>query len=228
VSRRRQPGTPGADPDDGAGARPLLRGVLHAAGFVVAVAVGGVFVAATDGRRLVAAAAFAGSAAAMLGASTLYHRGTWSPRVRPWMRRLDHTGIYLLIAGTYTAVGLVSLHGTVQHVVLTVVWCGAGAAIVLKVSWIRAPKWVSALIGIALGWVGVAAAPQIAASAGPAALALLAAGGIAYTAGAVVYAGRRPDPVPAVFGYHEVFHALTLVALACQYVAIAFFVVRVG
>jgi hemolysin III len=208
--------------------RPLLRGTLHQAGFVVACAVGTVFLSALDGRRLVAAAAFAASAAAMLGASALYHRVTWSARVRPWMRRIDHAGIYLLIAGTYTAVGLLALHGSLQHVVLGLVWGGAGAAILAKFCWVASPKWLSAAVGVVLGWVGIAALPQLLRTAGPAAVALLAAGGVAYTVGAVVYARRKPDPLPAVFGYHEMFHALTLVALACQYVAIAFFVVRVG
>ncbi len=208
--------------------RPRLRGVLHMGGFVAACLVGSAFLAAVDGRRLVAAAAFAGSAAVMLGASTLYHRVTWRPRARMWMRRADHAGIYLLIAGTYTPVGLLALHGTMQRVVLTVVWAGAGAAILTKLCWVGAPGWLSAVFGLALGWVGVAAMPQLASSSGPAAVALLAAGGVAYTVGAVVYAFRRPDPIPTVFGYHEVFHALTLVALTCQYVAIAFFVVRVG
>jgi hemolysin III len=208
--------------------RPLLRGTLHQAGFVVACAVGTVFLSALDGRRLVAAAAFAASAAAMLGASALYHRVTWSARVRPWMRRIDHAGIYLLIAGTYTAVGLLALHGSLQHVVLGLVWGGAGAAILAKFCWVASPKWLSAVVGVVLGWVGIAALPQLLRTAGPAAVALLAAGGVAYTVGAVVYARRKPDPLPAVFGYHEMFHALTLVALACQYVAIAFFVVRVG
>jgi len=208
--------------------RPLLRGTLHQAGFVVACAVGTVFVSAVDGRRLVAAAVFAASAAAMLGASALYHRVTWSARVRPWMRRIDHAGIYLLIAGTYTAVGLLALHGSLQHVVLGLVWGGAGAAILAKFCWVASPKWLSAVVGVMLGWVGIAALPQLLRTAGPAAVALLAAGGVAYTVGAVVYARRKPDPLPAVFGYHEMFHALTLVALACQYVAIAFFVVRVG
>jgi hemolysin III len=207
--------------------RPLLRGTLHAAGFVVACIVGAFFVGSTNGLRLVGAAVFAGSAAAMLGASALYHRVTWSPRARPRMRRVDHAGIYILIAGTYTPVGLLSLHGSLQHVVLAVVWAGAGAAILTKVCWVGAPKWLSAVFGIALGWVGVAAMPQIAHSAGVAAVVLLGAGGIAYTLGAIVYARGKPDPAPAVFGYHEVFHALTLVALACQYVAIAIFVVGV-
>ncbi|MGZ4415582.1 MAG: PAQR family membrane homeostasis protein TrhA [Gaiellaceae bacterium] len=208
--------------------RPLLRGRLHQAAFVVALLVGSVFLSFVDGRRLVAGAVFAGSVALMLGASTLYHRVTWRPRARLWMRRADHAGIYLLIAGTYTPVGLLALHGTLQHVVLSVVWVGAAVAILMNLCWVSAPKWLSAVIGIALGWVGVAALPQLARVAGPAAVALLGAGGLAYTAGAVVYARRRPDPVPAVFGYHEVFHALTLVALACQYVAIVFFVVPVG
>jgi hemolysin III len=208
--------------------RPRLRGVLHQFGFVAACGVGSVLVAVVDGRRLVAAAVFAGSAAAMLGASALYHRVTWSPRARLRMRRVDHAGIYVLIAGTYTAVGLLGLHGSLQHVVLGVVWGGAGVGILVKLCWVAAPKWLSAVVGVALGWVGIVAMPQLLRAAGPAAVALLGAGGLLYTAGAVVYARRRPDPYPAVFGYHEVFHALTLAALACQYVAIAFFVVRVG
>ncbi|HEY7258272.1 MAG TPA: hemolysin III family protein [Gaiellales bacterium] len=209
--------------------RPLLRGWLHFAGFVAAAIVGALFIgAADDGRRELAAAAFAGAAMTTLAVSSLYHRVTWSPRARLWMRRADHAGIYLLIAGTYTAVGLLSLHGRLQQIVLGVVWSGAAAATLTKFCWVRAPKWLSALFGIALGWVGVLALPQLAHSTGPGAIVLLAAGGVAYTAGALVYALRRPDPIPTVFGYHELFHALTLVALACQYVAIAFFVVRVG
>ena len=211
-------------------ARPRLRGVLHQVAFVVACGVGtALIVYAHGGLRVVGAAVFAASAAAMLGASALYHRVTWrSTRMRLRMRRVDHAGIYLLIAGTYTPVGLLSLHGTMQHVVLAVVWAGAGAAILTKICWVGAPKWLSAVFGLALGWVGVVALPQLFHSAGGAAVALLGAGGLAYSAGAIVYARRRPDPVPAVFGYHELFHALTIVALACQYVAIAFFVVDVG
>jgi hemolysin III len=205
-----------------------LRGALHGAGFFVAVGVGIAFVLAADGRAVAPAIVFAASAATMLGVSTLYHRITWTPTIRPWMRRADHAGIYLLIAGTYTPVGVLSMHGTLQRVVLVVVWCGAAAAILVKLCWVRSPKWLSAVFGLTLGWVGVIAFPQLDRSSGPAAVALLAAGGLAYSAGAIVYARRKPDPFPTVFGYHELFHALTLVALACQYVAIAFFVVRVG
>jgi hemolysin III len=185
-------------------------------------------VSATDGRRAVAAAIFAGSVAAMLGASALYHRITWTQRARLWMRRVDHAGIYLLIAGTYTPVGLLSLHGAMQKAVLAIVWSGAALALLTKFCWVAAPKWLSAVVGIALGWVGVAALPQLAEANGIAPVVLLAVGGVAYTAGGIVYALKRPNPFPSIFGYHELFHALTLVALACQYVAIAFFVVDVA
>ena len=210
-------------------AKPRLRGVLHEAAFFVALVAGVLLVVYADSARAsTAAAVFAGSVVAMLGASALYHRVTWSVRARPWMRRIDHAGIYLLIAGTYTPVGLLTLRGTMRELVLAIVWSGAAAAILLRFAWVDAPKWLSVVLGVSLGWAGVAAMPQVARYAGVTAVTLLAVGGLAYTAGAVVYARRKPDPVPAVFGYHEVFHALTLVAVSCQYVAIAFFVVRVG
>jgi hemolysin III len=220
----------GSAPTLPAPGKPRLRGVLHEVAFVVALAIGPLLgVEAKGVRASVAAAVFAGSVAAMLFASTLYHRIDWkTPVARLRMRRIDHAGIYILIAGTYTPIGLISLHGAVQHAVLGVVWSGAAAATLMKFVWVSAPKWLSAAIGIALGWVGVAAMPQLERAAGPAAVALLAVGGVAYTAGAIVYARRKPDPVPLVFGYHELFHALTLVAVVCQYCAIAFFVIRVG
>ena len=203
--------------------------MLHQTAFFVALAVGSLLVVFADGvRGTLAATVFAAAVAAMLGASALYHRVTWSPRVRPWMRRVDHAGIYLLIAGTYTPVGLLVVHGQTRDIVLAIVWSGAAAAIILKFAWVGAPKWLSAVTGIAVGWAGVAAMPQVVQHAGWAAFALLAAGGLAYTVGALVYAFRRPNPLPSVFGYHEVFHALTLVAVTCQYVAIAFFVLRIG
>jgi hemolysin III len=209
--------------------RPRLRGVLHQAAFSASLVVGTLLIVYAEGaRERTAAAVFAGSVSAMLGASALYHRVTWSPSLRLWMRRIDHAGIYLLIAGTYTPVGLLILRGAWQTVILAIVWSGAGAAAILKFAWVEAPKWLAAAIGIALGWVGVIVMPQLATRAGIAAVVLLAAGGVAYTLGAIVYARRRPDPAPHVFGYHELFHALTLVAVACQYVAVAFFVVRVG
>jgi hemolysin III len=203
--------------------------VLHQVAFMIAIVLAPLLIVGADGGRpRLAAAVFAGSVAACFGASALYHRVTWTPRVRLWMRRIDHAGVYLLIAGTYTPVSLLVLRGAWRPVVLTVVWAGAAAAIVLKFVWVQAPKWLAAAIGLALGWVAVIALPQLIAHLDPAAVALLIAGGLAYSAGAIVYALRRPDPLPAVFGYHELFHALTIVGVACQYVAIAFFVVRAG
>jgi hemolysin III len=209
--------------------KPLLRGVLHQGAFLAALVVGPLLVVgAGDERERIAAAVFAASVAACFGASALYHRVTWTPAVRPWMRRVDHAGIYLLIAGTYTPVCLLVLNGTWRLVILVIVYAGAFAAVALKFAWVDAPKWLAAVLGIALGWTGVVMLPQLATRLDPAAVALLGAGGLLYTAGAIVYARRRPDPIPHVFGYHELFHALTIVAVACQYVAIAFFVIRVG
>jgi hemolysin III len=203
--------------------------VLHQAAFAVSLVVGTLLIVGADGaRRHVAAAVFAASVAACFGASALYHRVTWTPNLRRWMRRIDHAGIYLLIAGTYTPVCLLVLDGTWRIVVLAIVYAGAAAAVVLKFAWVDAPKWVAAALGLALGWTAVVALPQLATRLNPAAVALLGVGGLAYTAGAIIYARRRPNPMPMVFGYHELFHALTIAAVACQYVAIAFFVIHAG
>jgi len=214
-------------PVEGAEVRPSLRGVLHAVAFVVSCVIGALFVAYAPAGNGFAAGVFAVSVSVMLGTSSLYHRITWRPNRRLWMRRADHAAVFLLIAGTYTPVALIGLHGAWRTSVLAVVWAGAAIATITKMCWIRSPKWLSAAIGIALGWVAVVALPQLARSEGFTALFLLATGGVAYTVGAVVYAVRRPNPLPRVFGYHELFHALTILALSCQYVAIAVFIVRV-
>ena len=205
--------------------RPRFRGVLHQYAFFAALVAGVLLVAAAEGdlARL-SAAVFAASVALMLGVSALYHRVVWPPGPRRWIRRLDHAAIFLLIAGTYTPFGLVALDGNWRIVVLAVAWTGAFAAIVLKVAWIDAPRWVPAVLAVALGWVGVVAMPQILDTVGVAPLVLLAVGGAFYTAGALIYAFKRPDPVPSVFGYHELFHALVVAAAACQYVGVALFV----
>ena len=209
--------------------RPLLRGVLHQAAFTVSLVVGTLLIVGADGvSRHVAAAVFASSVAACFGLSAIYHRVTWTARFRLWMRRLDHAGIYLLIAGTYTPVCLLVLTGAWRLGVLVGVCVGAGVGIAAKFIWVDAPKWVAVAIALALGWTAVLVLPQLATRLNPAAIVLLGAGGLAYTAGAIIYARRRPDPLPAVFGYHELFHALTIVAVACQYVAIAFFIIRAG
>jgi hemolysin III len=205
--------------------RPRFRGVLHQYAFFVAVVVGVLLVASAEGGvARISAIVFAASVAVMLGVSALYHRIVWPPRPRRWIRRLDHAAIFLLIAGTYTPFGLVALDGAWRVAVLAIAWTGAFAAIVLKVTWIDAPRWVVAVLAVALGWVGVVALPQILDSVGIAPLTLIAVGGAFYTAGAIIYALKRPDPVPSVFGYHEIFHALVVAAAACQYVGVALFV----
>jgi hemolysin III len=204
--------------------KPRLRGVFHELGFYAALGLGAALVAtAQDGRARVAASVFAGSVVFCFGASALYHRPTWRPPVRAWLARLDHAGVYLLIAGTYTPFGLLVMSEDWAVPVLTIVWAGALGATFLKLFWFRAPKWLSAAIGLALGWVGMAAFSQLLKVPLPG-LVLVLVGGLLYTLGAVVYAYRRPDPVPHVFGYHELFHVLTLGAVGCQYAAIAFFV----
>ncbi len=205
--------------------RPRFRGVLHQYTFFVSVLLGVLLViGAQGGVERLSALVFAASVAAMLGVSALYHRVVWPPGPRRWIRRLDHAAIFLLIAGTYTPFGLVALDGTWRVVVLAIVWSGALAAIVLKVAWIDAPRWVAAVVAVGLGWVGVFALPEIHRSVGMSPLALAAVGGLLYTAGGIIYALRRPDPLPSVFGYHELFHALVVAAAGCQYVAVALFV----
>jgi len=204
--------------------KPRLRGVFHEVGFYAALVAGAFLVATAEaGRARVAAIVFATCLAICFGASALYHRPTWRPRPRAWLARLDHAGIYLLIAGTYTPFGLLVMSRGWAIPVLSVVWGGAAAAILLKLVWVRAPKWLSAAIALALGWVAAAAFTQLL-KVPVTGLVLVVAGGLLYTAGAVVYARKRPDPVPHVFGYHELFHVLTVAAAACQYSAIAFFV----
>lgn len=208
--------------------KPRLRGVFHEIGFYAAIALGlPLVLTAEEGRARAAALVFSCCLAGCFGASALYHRPTWSPGTRLWLARLDHAGVYLLIAGTYTPFGLLVMSEGWGVPVLGVVWGGAAAAILLKLVWVRAPKWVSAAIGLALGWIGVVAVTQLL-KIGPAGIALVIAGGLFYSAGAVVYAMRRPDFRPAVFGYHELFHVLTLAAAACQFAAVAFFVLPLG
>jgi hemolysin III len=205
--------------------RPSLRGKLHAWAFPGAVALAVALIwSAPNGVPTLAAAVFGACVAIMLGTSALYHRVLWAPKARRMMRRADHAAIYLLIAGTYTPYGLLVLEGGWRWTVLAIAWCGSAAAIVQKFVWVDAPTWVAAAIGIGLGWIGVVAFPEIVRDTGVTGTTLLVLGGCLYTVGAVVYARKRPDPVPRVFGYHELFHALVVAAALCQYAAIAFFV----
>jgi hemolysin III len=206
--------------------KPRWRGVTHQWAFFVSLVTGAALVlAAPNGKARVAAVVYAISVAALFGVSALYHRINWaSEAARRWMRRLDHSMIFLLIAGTYTPFALLALEGRLATAILVAVWAGALGGIVFKLAWISAPKWLVSTMYVVLGWVAVAAMPQLVARLGAVATSLVAAGGVLYTAGAVIYASRRPDPVPGVFGYHEVFHALVITAAALQYAAVAFFV----
>lgn len=204
--------------------KPKLRGVFHEIGFYLAAATGVTLIVTADpGRARVAAAIFAGCVAACFGASAVYHRPTWRPRARAWLARVDHAGVYLLIAGSYAPFGLIVMSRGWAIPVLGIVWSGAFVAILLKLFWLRTPKWLSAVIGLTLGWVGAVAFSQLL-PLPVTAIALVVATGLLYTAGAVIYARRRPNPYPRVFGYHELFHVLTVAAAACEYVAVAFYV----
>ena len=200
--------------------KPRFRGVMHQYAFFVAVVLGAALVIAADGtRERIAAGVYALGLAGLLGTSALYHRLTWAPRARMWMRRLDHSMIFVLIASTVTPIGLLALEDPLRTVLLAVVWGGALAGVGLCLLWPTAPKWVSSATYLAVGWTGVVAMPELASYAWSA-LALLAAGGVLYTVGAVVYALGRPDPAPKVFGYHEIFHALVVAAAALHFAAV--------
>ncbi len=208
-----------------AAVKPKLRGVSHEWAFFVSLFLGaGLIFAAKTPRATLAVAIYAVSLSALLGTSALYHRVEWKrPNVRRWMRRLDHSMIFFLIAGTYTPFALLVLHGPLAAAILVVVWIGAIAGAAVEMVWIDHPKWVAALIYMSLGWVAAVAFPELWADMGVTGTLLVAAGGLLYTAGAVVYATQRPNPNPRVFGYHEVFHALVIAAAAAHFTAIAFF-----
>jgi len=209
--------------------KPKLRGVSHQYAFFVSLACGaGLIAAASGGTTRVVATIYAVAVSGLLGTSALYHRVTWRPRARRWMRRLDHSMIFVLIAGTYTPVAVIALSGTLAKAVLIAVWAGAAAGIVFKLVWIDAPKWLFAVTYIALGWVSVSVFGELPGAIGWLGVAGLAAGGLLYTAGAIIYASERPNPWPKVFGYHEVFHALVIAAAALHYAVIAFVVLPLG
>ena len=203
--------------------KPRLRGVSHQLACGVALLAGLALVArAPTARGALAAAIYGASLTTLFGVSALYHRRHWSPAMRPWMRRLDHSAIFLLIAGTYTPFCLL-LPG---HTLLVVVWIGALCGMVQAIAWVRAPKAVTAAIYVALGWVVLPFISALRSRVDARQVWLLAAGGAAYSAGSAIYALRRPDPAPTVVGYHELFHALTIVASGCHFAAVSLAVGR--
>ncbi len=214
----------GATAEAIAAVKPKLRGVSHEWAFFISLVLGGalIFFAKTP-KATLAVGIYAVSLSALLGTSALYHRVDWKrPHVRQWMRRLDHSMIFFLIAGTYTPFALLVMHGTLATAILIAVWAGAVAGAIVEMVWIGHPKWVSAAVYLTIGWVAVAAFPDLWSGLGPTGALLLVGGGLLYTAGAVVYAIQRPNPSPAIFGYHEVFHAFVLAAAVIHFSVIAF------
>jgi hemolysin III len=206
--------------------KPRMRGWLHTYAFFVAAVCGIVLCSIAATRPgvapVVSCAIYSITVCALFGVSALYHRRVWSPRGYLTMRRLDHSMIFIFIAGTYTPFSVLLLSKATATTILAIVWGGALAGVALKLVYTRAPRWMGAILYIALGWIAVVVMPDFLRTGGVAVIVLLAAGGVAYTAGAILYAMRRPNPWPKVFGHHEFFHACTLVAAICHHIAMYF------
>jgi hemolysin III len=201
--------------------KPRWRGVSHQIAFFICLALGPLLVIeASTPKARITAAVYALSLIALFGCSALLHRGTWSDAARPWFRRLDHSMIFVFIAGTYTPITVLALPTGEARLTVIAAWTAAAVGVVVTVFWIEAPRWVTAGCYLVAGWIAVLALPGLWSGLGPGRFALLAIGAGLYTLGAVVYARKRPDPAPETFGYHEVFHALVIAAVACHYALI--------
>jgi hemolysin III len=206
----------------GSTVKPHLRGWLHAGTFPLVVAAGIVLVAlAPAGRARASASVFAVTAALLFGVSALYHRGHWSPRAAAVLKRVDHANIFLIIAGTYTPFTVLLLPPGAARTLMFLVWGGAVAGVLFRVFWVGAPRWLYVPAYVALGWAAVAYLPQFKAGGGVAVLVLVIVGGVLYSLGGLVYGIKRPNPSPRWFGFHEVFHALTVLAFAVHYVGVS-------
>jgi hemolysin III len=205
--------------------KPRLRGVSHEYAFFVSLVLGaGLILIAKGGEARLAVTIYALSLSALFGVSALYHRVDWQrPSARRWMRRLDHTMIFFLIAGTVTPFALLVMEPPLSTALLIAVWSGALAGTIVELVWIDHPKWVAAIVYIAVGLIGAIGFPAIVVEAGITAGVLIAVGGALYATGAIIYAAQRPDPSPTVFGYHEIFHVLVIAAAAAHFAAIALY-----
>jgi hemolysin III len=201
--------------------KPRLRGRIHQVAFFVSVPAGVLLVLLASGAAATAVAAvYAVSLSAVLGSSAAYHRGAWSERARLWMKRLDHSLIFVLIAASYTPIAALVLGGTWEVVLIAVVWAGAVVGVTMKMARPDGLLVPAAILYMALGWLAVVVFPQLLRAMSPAQMILMVAGGLLYTAGAIVFASRRPDPRPTTFGYHEIWHAFMVAAAACHYAMI--------
>ncbi|WP_176475113.1 PAQR family membrane homeostasis protein TrhA [Dietzia natronolimnaea] len=206
--------------------KPLLRGWIHAGTLPVAVVLGVVLTVLADGAALKwACAVFLATSSLLFGISALYHRRTWGPRATALLRRLDHSNIFLLIAGTYTPMTVAALDPPASTILLAIVWSGALLGIAFRLFWLSAPRWLYVVLYIVLGWTAVWFAGDLV-EANPVGVGLVLAGGLAYTGGAVVYGFKRPNPVPGVFGFHEVFHSFTVLAFGCHWAAMLLFITQ--
>ena len=202
--------------------KPHLRGCLHACTFPLAVVAGlALVMTSPTTTSAVGSGVFAMSATMLFGGSALFHRGRWSPRGHDLMRRLDHANIFLLIAGTHTAIAMLHLDPGSRRAMLVLVWGGAAAGIAFRMLWLAAPRWVYVAVYFAQGAAALIWLGEFARAAQTAVLVLILAGGALYSLGGLVYGLRRPDPLPRWFGFHEVFHTLTVVAFAAHYAGIA-------
>ncbi len=206
-----------ATPDE---AKPTWRGWIHAGTFPLAIAGGIVLVALAQGTPAKwSTAVFALSSLLLFGISALYHRFNWSPRTKILLKRMDHANIFLLIAGSYTPIALLALPPEKGMLLLVLVWSGTVLGIAFRVFWLNAPRWLYVLLYIALGWAAVMYLFDIF-RVNPATMTLIIVGGLLYTGGAVVYAMKRPNPVPGHFGFHEIFHVCTVLAFLCHWTGI--------
>jgi hemolysin III len=229
VSRRSGPPEAAATSDTTGPLKPSLRGVLHQWAAVYALGAGTALVAlAPTAYAAVAASIYAASLTLLLAVSAVYHRFQWTPSVRTWLRRADHASIFLLIGGSYTPIAMLALGGGTGRHLLMVIWCGVALGVLVSMLWPGAPKWVSAALAIAVGWTIVPYIGAIVRALSAAQLWLIVLGGIAYTVGALVYAFKRPNPWPRDFGYHEIFHVLTLVGAGLHLAAVLLIVRSAG
>ena len=227
VDVRVSPIKPVGPDDPPAEAKPRLRGWLHAGMLPATIAAGIVLIVSARGPAAKATCAiFVATAIALFGCSGIYHLGSWSVRVSGMLRRLDHSNIALVIAGTYTPLAALALSRPTSTILLACVWGGAVAAIALRMVWIDAPRWSYVPIYIALGWAALWFLPQFWRDIGPGIVWLILGGGVAYTAGAVIYGTKRPNPSPYWFGFHEIFHACTIAGFTCHLLAVWAIAVR--